>query len=89
MEQHDDTRIAAMRRHPSNGGAGTGIGTASPQPVASHDADSERGSLVTEYGLLAVIAATIAGVVMQWASQGALVGLFNALLEEARALVGA
>jgi Flp pilus assembly pilin Flp len=51
--------------------------------------DPESGSLVTEYGLLAVVAATIAGVVIQWASGGALVGLFNALISRARDLVGA
>ncbi|MFU8840735.1 MAG: hypothetical protein ACNA8R_08415 [Nitriliruptoraceae bacterium] len=50
---------------------------------------SEDGSLVTEYGLLAVVAATVAGVVIQWASGGALVTLFNALLRHARSLVGA
>ena len=51
--------------------------------------DDEEGSLVTEYGLLAVVAATVAGVIIQWASGGALVTLFNALLRQARALVGA
>lgn len=51
--------------------------------------DAEDGSLVTEYGLLAVVAATIAGVVITWASSGALVTLFNALLRQARTLVGA
>ncbi|MFO7962047.1 MAG: hypothetical protein R6U94_13995 [Nitriliruptoraceae bacterium] len=45
--------------------------------------------MVTEYGLLAVVAATVAGVVIQWASGGALVTLFNALLRHARSLVGA
>lgn len=50
---------------------------------------SEEGSLVTEYGLLAVVAATVAGVVIEWASGGALVTLFNALLRHARSLVGA
>lgn len=49
----------------------------------------EDGSLVTEYGLLAVVAATIAGVVIAWASNGALVSMFNALLRHARSLVGA
>ncbi len=49
----------------------------------------EDGSLVTEYGLLAVVAATVAGVVIAWASNGALVTLFNALLRHARSLVGA
>jgi Flp pilus assembly pilin Flp len=56
---------------------------------APHHVADEDGSLVTEYGLLAVLAATIAGVVMTWASGGALVTLFNALLRQARSLVGA
>lgn len=50
---------------------------------------AEDGSLVTEYGLLAVVAATLAGVVIQWASSGAMTQLFNALLRQARSLVGA
>lgn len=68
-------------------------------PVGPSDADpttgdarvavDESGSLVTEYGLLAVVAATVAGVVIQWASGGALVALFNALISRARDLVGA
>jgi hypothetical protein len=51
--------------------------------------DAEDGSLVTEYGLLAIVAATLAGAVISWASNGAMVTLFNALLRQARALVGA
>jgi hypothetical protein len=56
-----------------------------------HDlhAASEEGSLVTEYGLLAVVAATVAGVLIQWATGGAVVNLFNALVDRARELVGA
>lgn len=49
----------------------------------------QDGSLVTEYGLLAVVAATIAGVLIQWATGGAVVNLFNALVDRARELVGA
>lgn len=49
----------------------------------------EDGSLVTEYGLLAIVAATIAGIVIQWASAGAIVSLFDQLLSSARQLVGA
>ena len=49
----------------------------------------EAGSLVTEYGLLAVVAATVAGVLIQWATNGAVVNLFNALVDRARELVGA
>ncbi len=58
-------------------------------PPTSMAWDGEDGSLVTEYGLLAVVAATIAGVVIAWSSNGALVTLFNALLRHARSLVGA
>ncbi len=61
--------------------------TDGPAPVGRFG--DEQGSLVTEYGLLAVVAATVAGVIIQWASGGALVTLFNALLRQARALVGA
>ena len=62
----------------------------SHQAAAATDrVGSEDGSLVTEYGLLAVVAATLAGAVISWASNGALVTLFNALLRQARALVGA
>jgi hypothetical protein len=50
---------------------------------------TEEGSLVTEYGLLAVVAATVAGVLIQWATGGAVVNLFNALVDRARELVGA
>lgn len=58
-------------------------------PAPADRVGDEQGSLVTEYGLLAVVAATVAGVIIQWASGGALVTLFNALLRQARALVGA
>lgn len=59
-----------------------------PDPQAVEERD-EEGSLVTEYGLLAVVAATIAGVLIQWATGGAVVNLFNALVDRARELVGA
>jgi len=57
-------------------------------PSGSSD-PSDEGSLVTEYGLLAVVAATVAGVLIQWATGGAVVNLFNALVDRARELVGA
>ncbi|TVR37323.1 MAG: hypothetical protein EA388_01885 [Nitriliruptor sp.] len=72
-------------------GSATPTGRAAPDGRSASPArwDDEQGSLVTEYGLLAVVAATVAGVIIQWASGGALVTLFNALLRQARALVGA
>jgi Flp pilus assembly pilin Flp len=63
--------------------------TRAARPTRTAPPRGEEGSLVTEYGLLAVVAATIAGVVISWASNGALVTLFNALLRHARGLVGA
>ena len=83
-----DGREATTRTVPDVGAAPARIpGSRSTSPVAL--ATEEDGSLVTEYGLLAVVAATVAGVVIQWASGGALVSLFNALLRHARSLVGA
>jgi hypothetical protein len=58
-----------------------------PAPV--REPGPEDGSLVTEYGLLSIVAATIAAGVIQWASDGALTTLFNALLRQARGIVGA
>lgn len=61
-----------------------------PLPPSRPDpTDDEDGSLITEYGLLAVVAATVAGVVISWASNGQIVALFNALIRAARGLVGA
>lgn len=83
-------RLHAMAAHPS-AQPGTVRQEAVDGATAHHHRllDDEEGSLVTEYGLLAVVAATVAGVVIQWASGGALVTLFNALLRHARSLVGA
>ena len=58
-------------------------------PAALRPAPDEDGSLVTEYGLLTVVAATIAGVLIQWATNGAIVNLFNALIDRSRGLIGA
>jgi len=64
-------------------------GTGTTRPTSDRPASMEDGSLVTEYGLLAVVAATIAGVLIQWATGGAVINLFNALVDRARELVGA
>ena len=51
--------------------------------------DDEDGSLVTEYGLVAVLGATIVGLAVRWASGGAITELLGALLARVRELVGA
>jgi hypothetical protein len=48
----------------------------------------ESGSLVTEYGLVAVLGATIAGIAIKWASGGAIFELLGALMQQVRVLVG-
>jgi hypothetical protein len=53
------------------------------------DLGDEDGSLITEYGLLAIVAATVAAAVISWASDGAMASLFGSLLEQARGIVGA
>ena len=48
----------------------------------------EDGSLVSEYGLIAVLGATITGVAISWAKGGAIATLLNVILRQVRALVG-
>jgi hypothetical protein len=76
MDHHDERATPCA---PAPGGAAG----------REHGQEHESGSLVTEYGLLAVVAATVAGVLIQWATGGAIINLFNALVDRARELVGA
>jgi Flp pilus assembly pilin Flp len=84
MKQHQRSSS-----HPSAEGNGHLAEVVTLSTEGARRGSDEEGSLVTEYGLLAVVAATVAAVIIQWASGGALVALFNALLRQARALVGA
>lgn len=60
-----------------------------PSPEAPTLDSSEDGSLVAEYGLLAILGATITGLAIKWASGGAIFSLFGAVFDKVRALVGA
>ena len=57
-------------------------------PHERPDHAGEDGSLVSEYGLLAVLGATITGVAISWARGGAIVALLDAVLRQVRALAG-
>lgn len=57
-------------------------------PEEGGDVHDDDGSLLAEYGLIAVVAAAIAGVLITWASNGAIADLFDALLSSARGLAG-
>jgi hypothetical protein len=71
----DDLRARALRAHPSNG---------------LHDVPlGDDGSLVTEYGLVAVVGATVAALAIAWASNGNIFDLFSAVLDKVKVLVGA
>lgn len=58
-----------------------------PRPRPS--LDDEEGSLVTEYGLIAILGATAVSLVLKFLSGGALFELFGAVMGQVRALVGA
>lgn len=58
-----------------------------PVPVAGRLRD-EHGSVATEYGLLAIVAATIVAVVLQWATDGGIAGLLDRVLARVATLVG-
>ncbi|HEX9888258.1 MAG TPA: hypothetical protein VGA69_02175 [Nitriliruptorales bacterium] len=60
-----------------------------PAPPRIRRLSGEEGSLVTEYGLLAVVGATVASLVVKWASGGAIFELFGALTKKVRVLIGA
>lgn len=63
------------------------VAVPSPTVAPPSPDDGEDGSLVAEYGLLAVVAATMAGVLIMWSRGDALTGFFTALLDHARSLV--
>lgn len=65
--------------HPVAGGA--------PPPAATFE--DETGSLVTEYGLIAIVGATVASLVLKWASNGSIWSLFDAVTAKVRVLLGA
>lgn len=50
---------------------------------------AESGSLVTEYGLIAIVGATVASLVVKWATGGAIWQLFDAVTQKVRVLLGA
>ena len=56
--------------------------------LARHDEHTEEGSLVSEYGLIAVLGATIAGVAISWARGGAIASLLDSVLQQVTSLAG-
>ncbi len=55
----------------------------------SGSGEEEEGSLVTEYGLIAIVGATVASLVVKWATGGAIWQLFDAVTQKVRVLLGA
>lgn len=60
-----------------------------PIGPSGHALQDEDGSLVTEYGLIAIVGATVASLVVKWASGGAIWELFDAVAAKVRVLLGA
>lgn len=55
-------------------------------PTAVHD--DEAGSMTTEYGLIVVVGATIASLVIRWATGGAVFELLDRIMAAAGRLLG-
>lgn len=49
----------------------------------------EDGSLVSEYGLVAVLGATVAGLAISWARGGAIASLLTAVLQQVQSVIAA
>lgn len=76
--------------HPSDPDPSGDRRTAGAQTDARHGGRTpEDGSLVTEYGLIAIVGATIASLAIKWASGGAIWELFDAVTSKVRVLLGA
>ncbi len=52
------------------------------------DLAREDGSLVAEYGLIAIVGATIASMAIKWASGGAIWELFGFVTDKVQVLLG-
>lgn len=80
----DEIRERALRSHAApRDDQSPGTGAANEAPFG------DEGSLVTEYGLVAVVGATVAALAIAWASNGNIFDLFAAVLDKVKVLVGA
>ena len=71
-----EARARAMANHPS-----------ALASAVTRFAD-EAGSVIAEYGLLIVLAATVAMLAIKWATGGAVFDLFGAIMTKVRAVAG-
>lgn len=83
---HLRSTTAVAAGDPADPGTATSHLAAVPTTASETRGSDEDGSLVAEYGLIAVVAATIAGILITW-GRGALPGFFDELIEGARGLV--
>ena len=94
-------RRRAIAAHPAGRGRTrrplVGFGDAAPHgitptpvstPLSADDRHLEDGSMTTEYGLIVVVGATVASLVIKWASGGAVFELLGGVLNAAKGLVG-
>lgn len=75
--------------HPAGSARHTEVDPAADgTPTGDPSVGCQEGSLLTEYGLLALVGAAVAGVLIRWANGGAITGFFDGLLTSARGMVG-
>lgn len=61
--------------------------TRTPVPGAVAARTGEDGSMVSEYGLVAVLGATVTALAISWAKGGAIASLLTAVLRQVQQLV--
>lgn len=85
---HPHAIVRAGGTNPAPIRGATGDGGDSPCASLGVHLRDQAGSVATEYGLLAVVAATIVAVVLEWATSGGISGLLDSVLARVSTLVG-
>lgn len=81
-----DARRRAIQAHPAGRSRRTGPRTSRDRTIVA--LRRQDGSMTTEYGLLVVVGATLASLVVRWASGGAVFELLDDILQSAGRLLG-
>lgn len=85
----DDARRRAIAMHPAGRARPAGPSERRRRRVVPiRPRPAEDGSMTTEYGLLVVVGATLASLVVRWASGGAVFELLDRVIDSAGSLLG-
>lgn len=89
VRHRDETRRRTIALHPAGRSrTATPSGRRGRPVVPIRPRPAEEGSMTTEYGLLVVVGATLASLVVRWASGGAVFELLDRVIDSAGSLLG-